>query len=142
MDAKYLRSKSKLAIAELGLENSKLKLHIEQQEKELTLLREQRKEEIKMRLLAAKIKKGEIVIPPDALVFRDTAESIEQGLKEELEQIKYAELGRMAIEAIEKDKEYFDCEFRVMFGDCISSPGCKWFKVCQKRAELLVKGVE
>jgi hypothetical protein len=99
---------------------------IEDQDRELTILREQIKSEAQMRLLAAKIKKGEVVIPPDALVFRDTGEDIEQGLKEELEQIKYAELGRLFAKcSVECEKE--NCRIDI----------CDISKACRKRAELL-----
>jgi hypothetical protein len=70
MDTKYLRSKSKLAIAELGLENSKLKLQIEQQEKEIERLTDDNgQQHIEIMLLNRK----------------------------EKQQAKYAELGRLAL---------------------------------------------
>ena len=56
------------------------------------------------------------------------------------EQEKYAEIGRLALEAIKKDKEGFGCELKEMFGDCIYGLKCKWLKFCQKRAELLMEG--
>jgi predicted transcriptional regulator len=111
---------------------------IEQQDRELATLREQRKAEINMRLLAEKMKKGEIVIPPDAIVFTDTAESIEQNMKECEKWEQYAELGRLVVE----EKEF--CNHKYEDDDCMKWGSCSLgvMKICQKRAELLVEGRE
>ena len=48
------------------------------------------------------------------------------------QQSKYAELGRLAVEIVDKD---FGCN-RIFDDNCF--PGiCNWYLFCQKRAELL-----
>ena len=99
---------------------------IEQQEQELNTLHEQRKVEVQIRLLAAKMKSGEIKIPPDVLVFKDNGEDLERELREELEKEQYAELGRLAVWGAD------EC-------GCDMCKDCCFDEFCRKYAEL--KGV-
>jgi hypothetical protein len=107
-------------------ENAKLKT-------ELTLLREQRREEIKMRLFAAKIKKGEIVITPDAIVFKDTEEDIDRRIKECDEWEQLAELGRLSLTT--RAMVCSNNDFIKRGNAC--ERHCTNYKFCRLRAELL-----
>lgn len=127
---------SKLKVRDIRKTYIEIADFIEEQDRELTKLREQRKEEIKMRLLAAKMKKGEIVISPDSIVFKDTAEDIERRMKECDKWEQYADLGQLVTKypdgicnSTQYDEKWSSCR------------QCRSLKACQKRAELLVKEV-
>lgn len=107
---------------------------IEQQEKEITTLRQYREEDIKMRLLANKLKNGEMKIKASGLVFKDNGEDLERELQEELKKIRYAELGRLVVNeniCYWDGREYSD--------SCPLNGKCDKNKICQKRAELLAE---
>lgn len=107
-------------------------------EKELTTLRQYREEDIKMRLLANKLKNGEIKINESGLVFKDNGDDLERELQEELEQIQYAELGRLAMNL---DECFCPCKYgseECGVYDC--SESLQVF--CKKRTELLAEGCE
>jgi hypothetical protein len=88
------------------------------------------------------------------IVFTDNGDDLESDLQEELEQIKYAELGRLAVEAIDKVDQYtgqgryttLPCGYespchRDWYRDGemhpTQCPKCTWQDFCRKRAELI-----